>query len=351
MISLPIPIQYGVTEPGYWAPKKRDALFFDHIALRHFDFSGISDPGVRADYEFLASREYLTSVPPLVGPDGDPLSGGKSWRDLPQGEHIEYAAAVFGLAGLFAFKRQDRPATVEELLSLTPAINVRSSVDLDLVAENAAKLLVQIHESSKGAVGWDEVKAFATHLLHIGVSRAIASIIDAQDQYSAVSIVPGFGQESLLLGRTEVSDVANLVLRSLPVPDELTPWEAILDFRRDEETRMQLSRLGRWSRDAVRRLVKSEVTHEELNDEHRSMIESYTEHMRVHRLKTSSSTMETLITFVAEVAENIVHLKFSGLAKTIFQLKHQRIALMEAELKAPGRELAYIVSAHERFGS
>ena len=58
-----------------------------------------------------------------------------------------------------------------------------------------------------------------------------------------------------------------------------------------------------------------------------------------------------IVVAVAETAENIAKLKFSALAKSLFALKHRRIELIDAERQAPGRELAYIVRARERFGS
>src|SRR5688500_12214656 len=37
------------------------------------------------------------------------------------------------------------------------------------------------------------------------------------------------------------------------------------------------------------------------------------------------------------------------IAKGLFSLKHKRIALMEAELTAPGNEIAYVIKARQKF--
>jgi len=47
----------------------------------------------------------------------------------------------------------------------------------------------------------------------------------------------------------------------------------------------------------------------------------------------------------AELAEDFVKVKWGKLAKGLFDLTHERIELREAELKAPGRELAYLDAA------
>ena len=52
----------------------------------------------------------------------------------------------------------------------------------------------------------------------------------------------------------------------------------------------------------------------------------------------------------AILIQNIARLKFSKLAKTMFSFKENEIALLEAELKAPGNELAYISKIKTQFG-
>jgi hypothetical protein len=143
--------------------------------------------------------------------------------------------------------------------------------------------------------------------------------------------------------------VINLVITSLPEVDELTPWQDILDFRREEGTREQLDRFGRWVRSAVRRLTEEKITTAELEDEFASMMDSYREHMRIHKMKTKRSAAETMITSFAGFVEDLSKLRFKAIAESLFKLEHNRVALLEAELKAPGREIAYIVSARERF--
>jgi hypothetical protein len=53
----------------------------------------------------------------------------------------------------------------------------------------------------------------------------------------------------------------------------------------------------------------------------------------------------------AEIAESLVKSQWSKIAKKLFEVSHKQIDLMKAEMTAPGREVAYIVKARERFGS
>ena len=50
-----------------------------------------------------------------------------------------------------------------------------------------------------------------------------------------------------------------------------------------------------------------------------------------------------------EVIENIVKFQWSTAAKAIFDFQHQHLALLEAEIKVPGRERAFISRVRESF--
>ena len=51
-----------------------------------------------------------------------------------------------------------------------------------------------------------------------------------------------------------------------------------------------------------------------------------------------------------EVFEDVVKLKWSKIAKGVLSIKKRRVELLEAEMKAPGRECAYLFSPRKRFG-
>lgn len=71
--------------------------------------------------------------------------------------------------------------------------------------------------------------------------------------------------------------------------------------------------------------------------------------MRVHRIKSRLGRMEQIVAGSLGFLENLVKLNWSSAAKNLFALARIDVALLEAEREAPGRELAYIVKAHEYF--
>jgi hypothetical protein len=64
-------------------------------------------------------------------------------------------------------------------------------------------------------------------------------------------------------------------------------------------------------------------------------------------MKIRKGTFETIVTVAAEVVEDLVKIKWGKLASLLFVLKNRKIALLEAERSAPGREIAYVVQARK----
>jgi hypothetical protein len=53
---------------------------------------------------------------------------------------------------------------------------------------------------------------------------------------------------------------------------------------------------------------------------------------------------------VIELAEDLAKFNWSKIAKGILSVRKRHVELMEAEMKAPGRECAYVFEAQKRFG-
>jgi hypothetical protein len=176
--------------------------------------------------------------------------------------------------------------------------------------------------------------------------RLESQTLNDSEEIEAVPIIP-----SLTYHRiegtipTKKADVRSIVFRSLPVPDEITSLEQILDFRSDPSTRQQLLRLRKWIRETTKRNPSTlEVIHEL-----EVLLGEYRRHMNHHRIKARRGIFEVLLTTTAEIAENVVKLKWGKLAKFPFELSTKKLELFDAEMNAPGREIAYIQHARETF--
>jgi hypothetical protein len=161
------------------------------------------------------------------------------------------------------------------------------------------------------------------------------------DAYPLISgRLPELSQETGSTG-----DVIEIAINHLPAPDDSTSWEQILDFRNDPDTERKFLDLRNWMNDTAR----AKLTPIEVEQKLEWLLQEYRQHMELHRMKINASTLETVIVTGAEIAENLIKLQFGKLAKGLFSLRHRRLALLEGELKSPGREIAFISKAQETF--
>lgn len=186
----------------------------------------------------------------------------------------------------------------------------------------------------------------------------VTRVLDAKEAFarlSAVVIRATTDAEATLITSatgfrppsTTTDTVVRIVLNSLPILDDKTPWEAILDYRRDPASNHHLTALRRW----MRAVAQDERSSADIEDELRYALHEYEEHIRHHRLKYYRGALVVILTTAADVIEHILRLKFGTAARALFSVAEQRAALLEAERLAPGRELAFIVNTGDALRS
>lgn len=143
------------------------------------------------------------------------------------------------------------------------------------------------------------------------------------------------------------ADVIQVVFSAFPEPHANTPWEQILEFRSDPESAAHVLALKRW----IGKISREPLAPGEIAEEIEWLIHEYEAHMLLHRMKTCAGMLESIVIAAAEAIENVAKLRLGLLAKSAFALRHRKIHLLEAERQAPGRELAYVIRARERFPS
>lgn len=138
-------------------------------------------------------------------------------------------------------------------------------------------------------------------------------------------------------------DVVHLTINSLPVPDETVSWEQIMEFRSDPDSQTKFLELRNWMGEVAR----AELTPNDVELKLEVLIKRYNEHMNLHRMKTSTGKIQTVVV----AAANLLRGNFPDALSALFSSKRQRLGVLEAELTAPGREVAFIVAARETFGA
>jgi hypothetical protein len=179
-----------------------------------------------------------------------------------------------------------------------------------------------------------------------GLTRALAGENKKGSPWQSVALCEKWLPQSIVPngGRPIHPDVMELAVEALPVPDDTCSWEAILDFK--EEMRDKQWHFRRFLVD----IASKRQSENEIRDDIEWTVNEYRKAMEIHKLKSSQSMVDVFIISPIEVLENLVTFKWSKIAKGLLSVNKRKVELMEAEMKAPGRECAYIFDARERFG-
>lgn len=171
------------------------------------------------------------------------------------------------------------------------------------------------------------------------IVRAISSVLAYES--APVSAHSDFTD---LATKAQLDLATQIILKSVPTPPDGMPWQDLIAFRNDPETKSHLRRLRIWLR---QRAAESTRTPAEWKDEIEELVHQYRSYMRVQHKKFGETTLSTILVAGADVVKNAAMLNFGEAAKSIFEIRTRRLDLTEAELAAPGRELAFLSKAQE----
>lgn len=166
-------------------------------------------------------------------------------------------------------------------------------------------------------------------------------VLDGVEAFPVLSdIVP-----QLPFQRPEKGQTVSLTFNVLPIPDDSVAWEQIIEYRSDPDSKSKFLALRHWMSEVTR----AGLTPAEVEEKLEYLINQYRQHMRLHRMKTNVSTLETIITAGAEFLGDMLSFKWGKAAEALFSLRRREVALLEGELTAPGNAIAYIIKARETF--
>lgn len=269
---------------------KQYALLFSRVAIPGLSF--IKTGELAVELEWLQERGIV------FGPAYSELNSVDSDPDLTHSMSLEMRQMRDSAPALLAAVREDRSLEVRRLLTVMFDTIVRTvSIDLRLSQQLDAYPVL--------------------------TNEALS---DAAQQNKRTSII-------------------QLLLQFLPMPDELTPWEQIIDYRSDPGSHDRFLDLRNWMSEVAR----GEMTLIETEEKLEYLISQYQRHLDLHKMKIEPGAIQTILVTSAELAENIIKFNWGKIAKNLFSLKSRKIALLEGELSAPGSEVAYIVKTKEMF--
>ena len=138
--------------------------------------------------------------------------------------------------------------------------------------------------------------------------------------------------------------VVRLIVNSLPQPGPDTPWESIIDFRRDETTRLQYLALLNW----INEMATSSLTVNEISEKLEYLYLDYKRSIERHRLKWKTGILEVVA--AAGVSFFTGNLPAAvNMASNLLKVGTAVLNLREEEGKLPSKEIAYIYHTNQAF--
>jgi hypothetical protein len=332
----------GVKEVSFSPLRKHDLLLFDQIAIPQLNISITQSPTAQraADLEWLAGEGLLLDV---------------AAEDLIRNSKHLDPVAVWWLYASFALGsnplvQEFIPAAQQlELENLAVRLcgiaSVRSAASYLEVAEGKRAAALGLEGLWPRHYEWCKSAEQLSEILQLAYARCHAIPLPPEQRKlldRIHNILHGVLPESF----PREDSVVSIVLHHLPVPDEQVSWEQIADFKKDEQTRFRALELRKW----MRKVTQDNLPPMELHEELEYMVAQYNDHMRMHRMKTQSGMVETLLTVPATIGEHLTRFRFGEAVQTLFSVRKHKAALLEAERAAPSREIAFIIDAQRKFG-
>lgn len=140
------------------------------------------------------------------------------------------------------------------------------------------------------------------------------------------------------------SDVIKFILKDLPVPDPNTPWEQIIDFRKDDETRGRYLALINW----VNEVSRSELSMNEISEKYDYLYHEYRQAYNRHKISSGLGVVEILAACGTAIASGNVGL-IPGLVNNLFKIGTFSMNMLKEEGKIPGREISYMYHSKNVF--
>jgi hypothetical protein len=277
---------------------KRDALIFSRIAIPGL-YSWLYWGGREPNQSFLELK-WLVENGIVFDPEEPIVDSNKVFEELKSKE-----------AEIRAISQQFKEGNTQHLSLLAKGV-LKASVDLTVTYE----YLIRI------------VSAQLRETLNVDASPVL--LLDLPSMRNT---------------QIKKNDVMNIALNTLPIPSPLTSWEQILEYRSDPDAQGKFLALRNWANEVAR----SGLTPVEVEEKLEWLLYDYRKHLELHKMKTDTGILESVVVTGIEMLEDIVKLNWSKAAKALFSIKHRKVDLLETELKSPGREIAYIYNTQQKF--
>lgn len=158
-----------------------------------------------------------------------------------------------------------------------------------------------------------------------------------------IPIVSSFGS---YIKRSSKDLATHVILDSIPVPDPITSWEELIDFRNDEDMKRKYYALINWVND----IAKADLPLHVVVDKYNQLYSEYLHQYKLHKIGSKLTKIEILISYGSEVISSLLQKGLVSAFKGVVNVSQKHVALLKDEKNIQGRELSYLLKVKERFG-
>ncbi len=123
---------------------------------------------------------------------------------------------------------------------------------------------------------------------HQFILRLLSVTLNATSNINSVPIL-GYSDYLQKSPDMQKSSVVEIIINSLPLPNNTTPWEQILDYKNDTDTKNSILSLRRW----IGKMASNTQSSAEIEEELEWLISRFQTHMKLHKIKTNTETLLT----------------------------------------------------------
>jgi len=315
------------------AALKQLSIMFDRIAMPPLAFMNANTYETE---ETKKMRAWLVATGILLELNFDSVSKGVSKEDRKTHELLKEDSNVFlnayGTSVDEMLAARGDPEKMTEIkqrgAQVTPE-SMFSSIDPDKLVEAMQRMISEV-----------------TRISTIGLRR-----VDKLDAYAVIA-----AEHSSLEhedNRSTRHDVLKFAF-GFPVPDEYVPWQQILEFRNDPESKNEFAMLKNCVSDIARGSLSPAHGDSNLNLINETLgylLNRYRHQMDLHGLAIESKRMEVFVVTTSAIAAQFEGSSWRSVGQSVFAIEPRKLALLEGESTTAGSEVAYVIESRSVFSA
>ncbi|HEY0761828.1 MAG TPA: hypothetical protein VGD61_05590 [Pyrinomonadaceae bacterium] len=142
--------------------------------------------------------------------------------------------------------------------------------------------------------------------------------------------------------RIKQHDVAKIFLGALPVPVDDTPWEQIVEYRNDPETKGSFLLI----KECLSELVRGSFTLFQIEETLEYLLNQFRRNLETHSINTTTMGLLTYVVTNPEFLEMLASAGPDFGTRAMFSVEHHRIGLLEGESTSAGSVVAYLMQMY-----